>query len=376
MGVTFNHGGKLYVADPAASAVYAFGPTGGTAGAAQINAEPIAGSPTGLAFGPGGRLYAALSARGMVVEIDPSTGRVVRTVANLGRALGLATDPLSGDLFVSTLGQRRVMRIEKPESASPRVTVYASDVDKTSIDGLAFAPDGTLYVAGANAVERVSGTNGPSPPQVTQLAGVPEGDGIAIVRPTSPGDAPKLAVNRWNGTVTLVDTTTQPPTTTDIMTGGDRGDFVTVGPDGAMYATQRSRVLMITSDGPGAGPFAPVATFLPSAIRNPLRASRLIRMSRSCRPSQHLRIRLRKVAGIRVSRLSVMVRGRVRAFRRGSKAMRRLRRRSLIVRRLPRRSSFRVKAVATASDKRKFRVTRRYRSCAQLARAHARTRRR
>jgi len=373
MGVAFNAAGTLYVADPAAGAIYAFGPTGGVAGGAtQVNYAPIGGAPTGLAFGHDGRLYVTLATRGDVVEIDPSTGRVVRTVAKLGNALGIATDPLSGDLFVSQRTQRRVIRIENPASASPHVVVYASDVDDTGIDGLSFAPDGTLYVAGHDDVVRLSGTNGPSPPELSQVAGVPEGDGIAVGSPSAAGGPPLLAVNRWNGTVTLVDSGAQPPNTLDIMTGGDRGDFATVGPDGAMYATQRNRVLMITRAGTGPGPFLPTATFSPAAVRNRLRVARIIRMSRSCHPHQHMRVRLRKAKGIKVRRLSVLVRGHVRAFRKGAKAMRRLHRHSLIVRKLPRKRAFRVTAVATASDRRKFRVTRRYRTCAQIARARAR----
>ena len=61
----------------------------------------ISGAPDGLALAKDGRLYLARQFAGDVVEINPTSGVVLRTVASIFFAAALATDPLSGDLFVS-----------------------------------------------------------------------------------------------------------------------------------------------------------------------------------------------------------------------------------------------------------------------------------
>ncbi len=65
-----------------------------------------------MAFTKDGRLYAARHDPDSIQELDPNTGAVLRTVVNITEGLaplGLAVDPLSGDLFVSheTIDRRR-----------------------------------------------------------------------------------------------------------------------------------------------------------------------------------------------------------------------------------------------------------------------------
>src|SRR6202035_4863342 len=66
--------------------------------------------------------------------------------------------------------------------------------------------------------------------------------------------------NANNGTITKVDTSTSPPTSTPVYSGGSRGDLVTVGPDGCLYATQTDRVLKVTN-ADGSYGLAPVSPF-------------------------------------------------------------------------------------------------------------------
>jgi Bacterial Ig-like domain (group 1) len=95
----FDANGSLLVGDISNSALYRFGQQGGIAGpATQVS---VTGDQLGgLAFIADGRLYAALKAfPGSVVELNPSTGAVIRTAANYRDPIGLAVDPISGDLL-------------------------------------------------------------------------------------------------------------------------------------------------------------------------------------------------------------------------------------------------------------------------------------
>ncbi len=256
IGVAFDVSGNLFVMNKHDGFLYKFGPAGGVASAAtRVNTTPIAGSPDGLAFAQDGRLYLSRpigGGTGDVVELDPATGTVIRTVAPIPFATGLATDPLSGDLFVScSLG---IVRISNFANGPGTVTLYASRV----ADGIAFGADGTLYVASGGAV-KIDGTNSATPGKVTFLIGIPFIDGIAVsADPTNRF----LYANRNDGTITKIDLTTVPPTLTNIVTGGTRGDFATVGFDGCLYATQTDSVLKVTNaDGtcvpPPLGPLTP-----------------------------------------------------------------------------------------------------------------------
>jgi hypothetical protein len=257
VGITLDAAGRLYVAD--GGTVYRFGPGGGAAGAStQLNATPIAGELTGLAFGRDGRLYAArrTGARsGSVLEIDQDSGAVLRTVASdLPCPTGLAADPQSGDLFVSTVDcGPGVLRLVGPARGAATVRPYATGI---VADGLTFDRDGTLYVAHAPdargaTVSEVAGTNSPSPGERRSLVAVPGADGTALGTPAAPGGTPPfLVVNRHDGTVTRVELDGS-GRTTDLVAGGTRGDLSAVGPDGCLYATQTDTIMKVGAAGGG-----------------------------------------------------------------------------------------------------------------------------
>ena len=103
---------------------------------------------------------------------------------------------------------------------------------------------------------RIAGTNTPQPAATTVVTSVPQEIGIAV---SANGNLPALLLmNRLNGVITKVDLGTTPPTLSDIFTGGSRGDFATLGPDGCFYATQTDRVIKVTS-ADGSCPFAPTS---------------------------------------------------------------------------------------------------------------------
>ena len=134
----------------------------------------------GLTFGKDGSLYASLQGdigeygygvNGGVVQLLPQPGgtitdRVVASPASgiLDCATGIATDPVSGDLFVTTQdcasgnAPYTVVRIGDPSSATPTVTGYANGCSPAvtgdcTLDGITFGPDGTIYVAGVSGAE-------------------------------------------------------------------------------------------------------------------------------------------------------------------------------------------------------------------------------
>lgn len=269
IGLVFDTAGNLYVGDFADGFLYKFGPAGGiVSGATQLNATSLGAGIVGLAFTKDGRLYLAIQPLNVVVEIDPSNGNVIRTVASVSFASGLATDPLSGDLFVSQ-GSFGLSRISNFAGGPGTVTFYAP---VPNVDGIAFGPDGTLYAAvfGAGEIAKVAGTNSSTPGAVTILpVSVPFVDGVAI---SADANTPFLYGNRNDGIITKIGLSTTPPTLTNVVSGGSRGDFVTVGPDGCLYATQSDRVLKVTNaDGtclpPPLGPLFPTSpTALPMFV--------------------------------------------------------------------------------------------------------------
>jgi len=247
-------GGDIYVSSFPTGRVYVFDQRlGGVVSAAtELTRTPLAGQVAGLTFDKAGRLYAALRGSGSVVELSRLDGRVLRTVATgLGCVVGIATDPLSGDLFISRpCGPAGVSRIQGFASGPGTVTTY-SLTEAQPIDGLTFGPDGTLYAASESQILRVAGTDQPGAgATVTTVAAIEHSDGVAVAAGPSPEAAPFLLGVTTTGTIEKLDLSTSPARVTRIMTGGSRGDLAAVGSDGCLYATQSDRVIRLTqSDG-------------------------------------------------------------------------------------------------------------------------------
>jgi sugar lactone lactonase YvrE len=249
LGIAFDSFDHLYAADNANGRLYKFGWNGGFA-SKPLNKAPIRGGIDGLAFGRDRKLYLARYDLGDVIRINPRNGKILRVVATGIRcAGGLAVDPLSGDLFVSQPGcTNNILRISHPGRCigSCTATIYVS-VGGT--DGITFASDGTLYSQTNGCAYRISPTN--VSPTTANLIACPRNkmDGIALSLTTIPGQ-PLLFANGNDGTIVKIDEGTIPPAVTRIVRGGTRGDFVTVGPDGCLYATQ-SRTIEKVSDASG-----------------------------------------------------------------------------------------------------------------------------
>jgi hypothetical protein len=254
IGVAFDATGRLLIADIVTQGFYAVGPAG-TSSPSPLSVGSAGG---GLAFGKTGQLYAVqrdpTTGVSAVVQLDPATGAVVRTlISNNSDTVGLAADPISGDLFFSqpNIATANIVRIKNPAAANPVTETYASP---GTTDGIVFGSDGTMYTVSdsgsGRCVKRTTATSGPQPPLVTtvvcQPAGPSEGwDGIAVAADSS--SAPTLFVNSNNGSIRRITQSTTPATMAFVATGGTRGDFVTVGPDGCLYATQTSSIEKVSN---------------------------------------------------------------------------------------------------------------------------------
>jgi Pro-kumamolisin, activation domain len=235
----FDASGNAFVANPAVGAINVFGPAGGVASVAnQLPDAAFNGDGLGsLAFGKDGSLYASLTTPGEnvsnpeIVQVDPATGAIIRVVADSAHGLpdcpfALTVDPLSGDLFTDDdcsgyAASAQITRIADPSSASPAVTGYVNDLGAL---GLAFAPDGTLYVDNVSActVDEVGGTNTASPAP-TAVASVPctnQGPfGLTVAATDPAGHATALDVFSYGGTISRIDLTQTPATVTTVGSG-------------------------------------------------------------------------------------------------------------------------------------------------------------
>ncbi len=272
-------GPDVFITDFPNGKLFRLGAGGGAVSSADVLAThfPSFGFP---AIGKDGRLYATFGATtgdfttGSVVELDPVTGAIVRTVAAGQRCpSGLAVDPLSGDLFFAHqcfgfgVDDPAVHRVRDPGGANPTVEVYAT-LPGTPNGVVAFAPDGTLfaptqYTATTPAVLRIDGTDVPGPPTVTPIAGVSSIFFVTVGAADTDGAATSLLLLTAAG-MELVDLTTATPTVTLIAKNLNPG---IIGPDGCLYSGSQDTVYKTTRTD-GSCDFAP-SSALPSLTLAP-----------------------------------------------------------------------------------------------------------
>src|SRR5262249_3874440 len=258
----FDASGSVFVADFPNGNLYTLGAAGGTVTNANLLAtlNPTFGN---IVFGKDGSLYGTHFSPSNIVQIDPTTGTVLRTLASgFPCPNALTVDPLSGDLFFDDnctgggIDNPSVWRVHDPAGANPTVSVYAT-LPATPGGGIAFAPNATLYVV-ANAftsptepIVRIGGTNTPFPPTVTTLTGITSDDGSIAIGSTQPnGDAKSLLIHT-GGALKLVDITTTPFTTTTLATGTIGAGVI--GPDGCLYANAHDTILKLAPSTGGCG---------------------------------------------------------------------------------------------------------------------------
>ncbi|MGA9342543.1 MAG: protease pro-enzyme activation domain-containing protein [Rhodanobacteraceae bacterium] len=256
-GIAFDEAGDLFASDYVTGNVYDIPPGGGVVGPGNIiTGTPIGPSLGALTFGNDGNLYGVRVATtgdfttGAVLKINTATGIATPVSSNLPCPFNVATDPLSGDLFVSDgcfgngSDNPSIWRVVNPGGGSPSTSVYAQTLASPN-GGLSFADDGTLYVVYAYnsvvaEVDQISGTNQAQPPTV-QSTGVGSTFAVTALGTAPGGGAQALVVgaSRVGGvpeSVAVFDTTVNPPVFSGAMleeTGA--GSMRVVGPDGCFY---------------------------------------------------------------------------------------------------------------------------------------------
>ena len=286
-GIAFDAAGNLFAGDIHSGNIYKFGPTGGVAGAATLlTPTPLEPGMGGLTFGLDGKLYAASNSTtgnfftGAVREVNPVTGAVVRTVApSITCASYMATDPLSGDLFVDDScngggsDNGSIWRINNPGSASPTTSVYAATPGVNG--GVTFSTGGTLYVIDylAGGVAKITGTNKPQPASLTVLpvSGIALKESIVALGVQPNGDAKTLVVGMtadasgFPSGIKAIDITGSPPTTAAMLINNAYANVQITGPDGCQYASMHVAVYKITN----ADGTCPLAIGSPSLALSP-----------------------------------------------------------------------------------------------------------
>jgi sugar lactone lactonase YvrE len=365
VGIAFDRSDNLYVADTVDGNIYRFQPGGGSASAAtRLTPTPIPGGITGLVVSSGGQLYLARYGPGDIVQVDPGTGQVIRTVADVQCATGLAIDPVSGDLFVSQNGcGTTVYRVSDYANGPGTVSSYAA---APGVDGMAFDQSGSLYAESDGAVVRIAGTGSPAPGAITDIARVPHADGLAFGAHAS-GQPSYLVANRNDGAVTRVDFGQGAPSQSDIFSGGSRGDFAAVDSRGCLYITQSASIVRIGGAGqacgfepttPGPAPRAGVTvtatTFHGGGSRKGGGPG-----AKACVHVQALSLRIRQQGRVRLSSATIYVNGRRVKQLSGARVTSPFK-----LTQLPR-SSFTVKIVAVTTKGRRLVTTKHYANCSK-----------
>jgi sugar lactone lactonase YvrE len=366
LGIAFDQSDNLYVADAADGNIYRFQPGGGVASAdTRLTSSPIKGRLAGLIVSSSGNLYLARYQAGDVVQIDSGTGRIVRTIASVPCATGLAIDPVSGDLFVSqNQCGSTIYRISGYQSGPATVSSYSS---APGVDGLAFDKSGTLYAESDGNILEMGGTSSSTPGRVTKLAKVPSADGLAFGAHAS-GQPPFLVVNRNDGRVTRVGFDTQPPSKENIFIGGSRGDFAAVDSSGCLYITQSASIVRIHGQGSRCTFEASTAGSAPPPGLSLATVSGA-RSGRACARRRALVVRVWQRGRVRLKSLAVYLNG---------KRIERVKGASVtgpIVVKHPPTSAFTLKIVATTTRGKRLVTRRHYSSCHRRRRACVSTRR-
>ena len=243
-----NSPNDIYVTNYATGTLYRYdSTTGGIEGPAhQVSPLGLYGgnNATGLAFDKDGKLYVALQGSWAVAEISKANGSIIRYLDSTWGifycATGIATDPISGDLFVSSPCGWPILYVHPDGSGGGSVG--------PAVDGITFGPDGTLWGEGGGNVYKIDGSNKPTFGAFTAVASVAGGDGISVAAASdNPALPPYVFVNDNDGNITKVDLSGALPSYSAVTSGGSRGDFSTVAYNGCLYATQPDRVIKVTN---------------------------------------------------------------------------------------------------------------------------------
>lgn len=261
-GMVVLPGGTVLVATTG-SGIYLFNP-GSTCSASTPAATQLSATSyyLGMALGLDGQVYAnEFGGAGNVYIISPVTGLPISTVLTGVFGLGMALDPLTGDLYVSRCVYpggfcpgSDIRRISGLYGGTPTITTFVNPKGTAAFDGLAWSCDGTRLISAShdNTIYQWdrNGNIITGFPLTVPPYSIPDGiafgrDGTALAgyffvnNEQTPGGASP-------GTVAKIKN--DGSTYQIIASGGEEGDFVTVDAQGNLLLAQSDRVTRFSSN--------------------------------------------------------------------------------------------------------------------------------
>ena len=207
------------------NSIYRFNLTGGSA----ITPLSMLDVPIyDMVFDATGRLWVSTGG-GPLVQLDPDSGEIIARYGD-GVTLGLAVDPDSSDLYVASKNGIEVF---------DTVDLGFSPYSGTRVNGLAVGADGSLWAATWPYDGQVVRFDRFGQPEV-MLELDDEAEGLAFGLAGTPLAGLLFVTHSEGGALTMVDLASM--ASVEIATGGSRGDFIHVGPDGRVYITQSDQV--------------------------------------------------------------------------------------------------------------------------------------
>ncbi len=239
LGIAFPTSGGVLIGDYAGPLYKLPSDTDGqTVTSANIVQNYGGGNAHGLAQ-DGGTIYMTQKFLGKLVTID-ANGNILSTVATgLNTPLDVVVDPANHHLFVST--SSGIMDVD-PVAKS--FTLFKN----SSADGLSISGDGKTLYAEVNS--HIYGFDTSTKAQVFDSGNIPgNADGTALGTGVLAGN---IFANTNGGQLYEISLANSAQTL--IASGGSRGDFVTVDPNGTLLLTQTDSVLRLTApEGGGFG---------------------------------------------------------------------------------------------------------------------------
>ena len=244
-------GGHFFTTDFCTHTTYRFPLGSGDFSAPEASADN--GLTHAIAIG-GGHYYGLAGENSTIAfglyAFDPTTlgivGSPIAAFNDFGGPEAVVVDPASPDptnpdLFVSRADG--IFRVQSPNSA-PMVTQFAFG----NFDGLCFTTDGSRLYGAEVGTQHVIGFDraGTRVFDVDLSNHGPDGIGVAGNHVVGGGMdvSNNVFVNSNDGTIERIDVNNGNAVSV-VASGGSRGDFATIGPDGCFYATQSDRIVKL-----------------------------------------------------------------------------------------------------------------------------------
>ncbi len=231
-GIVFGPGEQWLVTNSGTGALLRVDGTGGR-DTAVLN--PDCGL-SDLAVTPDGRLFG--SRRHEIVEVDPSTGVVLATLAaGFSELVGLVFDAASGKLVVADFSASAIYEVDHLTGGPSK---RAAGAVLGNPNGIVVDDSGRVIVAGYGSKHVLRVEVGGS---VTDLGHLPGGpDGVALGAPGGPFEG-AVIVNQRDGSVVAIGPHGEVVT---LAAGGTPGDLIAVDAQGYLLVTQLEEIFRLS----------------------------------------------------------------------------------------------------------------------------------